>query len=117
MCAMRFRSLRTTWISWLRNGGDYMALNVPKGNELKRQIVRARAAEVRERALGRRASSVLYDAKQRRVVVDLTNGLQLAFPVSAFSEIAAAPASELAHVSVRPSGSGLVWPTLDADYS
>lgn len=94
-----------------------MALKVPKGSELKRQIARARGAELRERALGRRAASVHYDGKQRRVVVELTNGIQVAFPLLAFPEIAGAPPSVLERVSLSPSGSGLVWSELDADYS
>ncbi|MEX2154226.1 MAG: DUF2442 domain-containing protein [Gemmatimonadaceae bacterium] len=72
---------------------------------------------MRERRLGRRASSVHFDAKQRRVVVELSNGLQVAFPIAALPEIAAAPDSDLAQVTLSPSGSGIVWSELDADFS
>lgn len=94
-----------------------MIPKIPKGNELKRQVAVARAAEANDRTRGRRASSVRYDPTHRRVVVELTNGLQIAFPLSVFPEVAKAPASVLATVSRSPSGSGIVWKSLDADYS
>lgn len=85
--------------------------------DLAREIRSARAAEARARIEGRRASAVEYDARTRRVVVALTNGIQIAFPLVVFPEVANASADELRKVALSPSGSGIEWSALDADYS
>ena len=94
-----------------------MAPTIPAGRELRHQIKTARAAEARARREGRRASAVGYDSRNRRVVVDLTNGMQVAFPLALFPEVANAPLHVVKHVSLSPSGSGIEWTELDADYS
>ena len=94
-----------------------MRPKIPIGAELERQIRAARAAEARDRADGRRASAVAYDPTLRRVIVDLTNGIRISFPLTVFPEVARAPASALKKIVLSPSGSGFEWSALDADYS
>lgn len=94
-----------------------MATKIPSGTDLDRQIRAARAAESRARAQGRRASAVMYDGRTRRVLVELTNGIEIAFPLSIFPEIAHAAPAQLRRVVLSPSGSGIAWRDLDADYS
>jgi hypothetical protein len=82
-----------------------------------RDVRAARAAELRAQREGRRAKSVAYDAAARRVVVGLTNGIQVSFPLAVFSAVVNASGEALHRVTLSPSGSGLEWDELDAHYS
>ena len=68
-------------------------------------------------ALEPRAKSARYNRRARRIVVELTNGATFLFPPELAQGLAGAPAKDLAQIEVSPSGSGLHWPTLDADFS
>jgi len=82
-------------------------------------LEQAQAARERERtarARECRAESAVYDARHNQVVVRLTNGVSLSFPRDMLPEISSASAGQLADVEVNPSGEGLHWDSLDADY-
>ena len=64
-----------------------------------------------------RATKVSYDAKLGRVVVDLRNGTTFIFAPSLAEGLKDATAIQLRDVSITPSGEGLRWESLDADFS
>ena len=81
--------------------------------EYKRAVRTAKESDVAEP----RAVAAHYDRKTNRIVVDLRNGASFMFPPEQAQGLAGASAADLAKVVVTPSGSGLRWPTLDADLS
>ena len=62
-----------------------------------------------------RAVSARYDRKGARIVVSLSNGLDIGVPVAMAQGLAGARASQLAVIEITPTGLGLHWPKLDAD--
>lgn len=74
------------------------------------QIRGARAARTEPRAARAR-----YDHETGRIVIDLTNGCQFAFPTEIAQGLRGADPDLLAEVEVFPTGSGLHWEKLDAD--
>jgi hypothetical protein len=50
-------------------------------------------------------------------VIELRHGASFLFPPELAQGLADASPDDLARVEVTPSGSGLRWPTLDADFS
>lgn len=56
-----------------------------------------------------------YDRRTERVVVGLSNGVQIAFPVNLAEGLADASADDLNQIEITPTGLGLHWPKLDAD--
>jgi hypothetical protein len=81
--------------------------------EYKRAVRAAKEADASEP----RAIAARYDRKAKRIVVDLRGGASFSFPPELAQGLAGASAADLAKVVVTPSGSGLRWPTLDADFS
>lgn len=79
------------------------------------------AAAVRAAALADaaepRAKSARYDRRAKRIVVELVSGATFTFPPELAQGLAGASPMELAEVQVTPSGAGLRWPSLDADFS
>ena len=63
------------------------------------------------------ATAARYDARHKRVVVDLANGSQFAFPPALAQGLEHARAADLAEIEITPLGTGLHWPRLDADLS
>jgi Protein of unknown function (DUF2442) len=61
------------------------------------------------------AVSARYDRRTARVVVDLNNGVQIAFPTRLAEGLAEASPDDLAEIEISPAGLGLHWPKLDAD--
>ncbi len=61
------------------------------------------------------ALSARYDRRRRRVVVQLSTGIELTFPAALAEGLADASPDDLAEIEVSPSGLGLHWPRLDAD--
>lgn len=61
------------------------------------------------------ALSARYDAEVDRIVIELSTGVQVAFPPRLAEGLADAPPDALASIEVSPSGLGLHWPALDAD--
>jgi hypothetical protein len=62
-----------------------------------------------------RATSARFDRRGARIVVGLSNGLDLGVPVNLAQGLAGAKASDLADIEISPTGLGLHWPRLDAD--
>jgi len=61
------------------------------------------------------AVAARYDRRVSRVMVSLSNGLELAFPPHLAEGLADAKPADLAAIEITPTGLGLHWPTLDAD--
>src|SRR5579862_3221136 len=61
------------------------------------------------------AKSARYDRRDARIVVALSNGLELGVPVNLAQGLAGAKASDLSEIEISPTGLGLHWPRLDAD--
>jgi hypothetical protein len=58
-----------------------------------------------------------YDAQAERVVVELTNGCAFIFPPALAQGLRGASSADLAEIEVLPTGYGLRWPALDADFT
>ena len=61
------------------------------------------------------AISARFDRRSARIVVALSNGLELGVPVNLAQGLAGANNAALADIVITPSGLGLHWPRLDAD--
>ena len=61
------------------------------------------------------AISTRYDSRARRVVVELNNGIQIAFPARLAEGLGDAATEDLSEIEISPTGLGLHWPRLDAD--
>jgi hypothetical protein len=62
-----------------------------------------------------RAVAARYDRRLARVIVSLSNGLDLTFPPALAEGLDQATAAQLAIIEITPTGLGLHWPKLDAD--
>ena len=78
---------------------------------------KAKRAAARADRIEQRAKSARYDRRTNRIVVELCNGATFMFPTELAQGLAGAAPKDLAEVKVTPSGAGLRWPTLDADFS
>jgi hypothetical protein len=78
------------------------------------EFVRAqkRLAALREAG---HAVAARYDRRTSRVVVTLSNAVQLAFPARLAEGLAGASPESLSEIEISPAGLGLHWPKLDAD--
>jgi hypothetical protein len=81
------------------------------------QIPAARLRETENRDAGMRATSVRYDRRTGRVMMELTNGFVFGFPSIRIPALANATTAQLADVELTAGGSGLHWDSLDADLS
>jgi hypothetical protein len=61
------------------------------------------------------AVAARYDRRVSRVMVTLSNGLELAFPPHMAEGLADAKPADLAIIEITPAGLGLHWPRIDAD--
>jgi hypothetical protein len=75
-----------------------------------------RAAALRDRTEPR-AAAVRYDRRSNRIIVILRNGASFMFPPELAQGLRGASAKDLANIQITPSGEGLRWPNLDADFS
>ena len=78
-------------------------------------VRRAEKAMQVRMASGPRAGAARYDRRLARVVVSLSNGLELAFPLEFAEGLDKAVPAELAVIEISPTGLGLHWPKLNAD--
>jgi len=78
---------------------------------------RAKREAARADRIEPRAKSARYDRRTNRIVVELRNGATFMFPAELAQGLAGASPKDLAEVKVTPSGGGLRWPRLDADFS
>jgi hypothetical protein len=77
-----------------------------------------RRAELRMQARRKarpHAISARFDRRGARIVVALSNGLDLGVPIAFAQGLAGATAADLADIEISPTGLGLHWPRLDAD--
>lgn len=81
--------------------------------ELKAAEARGRLARSEEP----RAASARYDRRSKRIVVELVNGANFAFPARLAQGLEAAGDDELASVELLGNGYGLHWEDLDVDLS
>jgi hypothetical protein len=79
------------------------------------QLKRANARAARRQAAGPTAVTARYDRRSDRVVVSLSNGIDIAFSPHLAQGLDGAKAAELAAIEISPSGLGLHFPKLDAD--
>ena len=77
------------------------------------EVANTRAAATR--AAQPTAQAARYDRRTGRVVVTLSNGLELGFKPHDAQGLEAARPADLAVVEISPSGLGLHFPALDAD--
>jgi hypothetical protein len=62
------------------------------------------------------AVSARYDRLVSRIMIGLSNGLELAFVPDLLEGLSGAKPADLAEIEITPSGLGLHWPRLDADF-
>ena len=84
-------------------------------NELERNIERAFARGRRAAARVPHAVAARFDRASGRIVIDLSNGCQFAFPSALAQGLRDAKTEDLRVIEVSPAGTGLHWPRLDAD--
>jgi hypothetical protein len=84
---------------------------------LERQVAVARAHEARERAAGRRAIRARHDARSRRLVLELSNGVLIALPVASIDALRGLSARQLGRVALDPGGALLCWDAEDIHLS
>ena len=80
-------------------------------------IAKAREAAAIANAVEPRAESAYYDQSSDRIVINLKSGATYSFPPEIAQGLAGASPGDLAEVEVTPSGDGLHWEKLDADFS
>ena len=73
----------------------------------------ARGAALRQR--GDLARSAAYDARRKRLQIELVSGTAVAIPVSQLEGLADAKTAQIKAVKVVARGYGLHWPALDLD--
>lgn len=61
------------------------------------------------------AMSARFDPRGARIVVSLSNGLDIGVPVTLAQGISGAKPADLNDIVITPTGLGLHWPRLDAD--
>jgi len=61
------------------------------------------------------AKKARYDRATGKIVVTLSNGLDLSFPAKLAQGLKGAKATDLSIIELTPTGLGLHWPKLDAD--
>lgn len=61
------------------------------------------------------ATAAKFDAKQGRIVVAMSSGLELSFKPTDVQSLEAAKPQDLAEIEISPAGLGLHFPALDAD--
>ena len=81
--------------------------------EYERAVRRARRKDLMEP----RARTARYDRRLGQIIVELSNGTKFIFPSDLAQGIAGASGEDLGTIEISPSGEGLRWPTLDADFS
>lgn len=84
--------------------------------EISDSAIRQAEQRMRKRlSSGPHAVAARYDRRLSRVMVTLSNGLELAFPPHRAEGLADAKPADLAVIEITPTGLGLHWPRLDAD--
>ena len=74
----------------------------------------AKTRALAEREPGR-VRSARYIRRRGRVIVQVSTGIEVTFPVTLAEGLAGASPEDLAEIEISPTGLGLYWPRLDAD--
>ena len=91
-------------------------MNGGRSVEISDAAIREAGRRMAERLeSGPHAVAARYDRRVSRVMVTLSNGLELAFPPHLAEGLADAKPADLAIIEITPAGLGLHWPKLDAD--
>ena len=82
-------------------------------------VSEAEFEQAKKRALVERTAGHVRAARYNRrrgcVIVQLSTGVEVAFPATLAEGLADASPEELAEIEISPTGLGLHWPRLDAD--
>ena len=78
-------------------------------------VERAEARMQARRKAGPQAVAARYDRRIGRVVIQLDNGLEVAFPPHLAQGLERSRPGDLSEIEITPSGLGLHFPKLDAD--
>ena len=81
----------------------------------REEFEKANARGTRRLAKSPAAVAARYDRRADRVVVQLSNDVELSFSPRIAQSLESAKPAQLAAIEVSPSGLGLHWPKLDAD--
>lgn len=79
------------------------------------EVERAEARMQARREAGPQAVAARYDRRIGRVVIQLDNGLEVAFPPHLAQGLERSRPGDLSEIEITPSGLGLHFPKLDAD--
>jgi hypothetical protein len=79
------------------------------------QVEKANRASRARRAAEPRAVEARYERRTRRVVIRLSNRIDLAFSPDDVEGLEGATSAQLSEVEISPSGFGIYFPKLDAD--
>ena len=85
--------------------------------DLDREIDTAIQRGEQELATEHRAKTARYDSRSKRIVIDLINGCTFIFPADLAQGLQGASAKDLSQIKILGPGTGLSWPSLDADFS
>ena len=80
------------------------------------EFERANQRAQRMHAENPRATAAKYDRGRGRIVITLSNGLEVSFASHDAEGLEDATASELDEIKISPSGFGITFPKLDADF-
>ena len=92
-------------------------MSLINSKEFDRQYAEAKKRGEYQLQTTPRAEDAYYDAKRKRVVVELSNGCVFMFPPKLAQGLADASAKDLADVRVMPSGYAIGWDKLDIHFS
>lgn len=56
-----------------------------------------------------------HGSRPSRIIITLTDGIEMAFPVQLLEGLAGARSENLKKIEISPAGTGLYWPDLDVD--
>lgn len=76
---------------------------------------RAKARATRRLTTTPTVVTARYDPDTDRIVMSLSNGLDVSFPAHAIEGLETATPTDLSHIEIDPPGFGLHFPTVDAD--
>ena len=85
--------------------------------ELRSNLARASRAGRRAARMEPRAGRVAYMARERALLIELTNGAAITLPLKLIAGLRRAAARDVRAVEILGRGGGLHWETLDLDLS
>ena len=85
------------------------------GHAIDDRLALATAAGERRRKRGELAVSARYDARAKRLQIELSSGVAVSIPVAKLEGLAGVPSSVIKTVRVDGGGYGLRWSLLDLD--